>query len=155
MVDGMKDITVFAPTNEAFANLKAFADKNNVELTDAVLSAVLSIHLGQGVFFSTDIIAAGSAEVITALQGLGITASIVEGGVRITAPANFATVVTADVLVANGVVHVIDTVLLPDLATLSATKETPSFGPLESTSESCASSVFAAGLVAVCAVLVF
>jgi hypothetical protein len=65
--------------------------------------------------------------------------------VRITVPANFAKVVVADVLVANGVVHVIDTVLLPELATLSA---------LKSLSESGASNLLAFGLVAVCAVLV-
>lgn len=54
--------------------------------------------------------------------------SIVEGGVRVTAPANFATVVTADVLVANGVVHVVDTVMLPVLSTIGESKTVPGFG---------------------------
>jgi uncharacterized surface protein with fasciclin (FAS1) repeats len=74
------------------------------------LSAVLSLHVTKGVFYSTDIIKAGGADVVTALNGLGMTTSIVEGGVRVTAPSNFATVTVEDVLVANGVVHVVDTV---------------------------------------------
>jgi uncharacterized surface protein with fasciclin (FAS1) repeats len=126
-LEGLEDITVFAPTNEAFDALSEFAAEAGVELTDAVVSAVLALHVVKGVFDSTDIIAAGSAEVITALNGLGAKVSIVNGGVRVTATGNFAAVVVADVLVANGVVHVIDAVLLPNLATLGTGKTIPSF----------------------------
>jgi transforming growth factor-beta-induced protein len=127
-LEGLADITIFAPSNEAFATLTAFAAENNLVLSDAVVSAVLALHVGQGVAFSSDIITAAAAvDVVTALGGLKISASVDDGKVKITAPGNFATVNVADVLVANGVVHVVDTVMLPDLSTLGTEKTTPSF----------------------------
>jgi uncharacterized surface protein with fasciclin (FAS1) repeats len=48
MIEGMTDITVFAPTNKAFEDLKTFAAENKIILTDAIVSAVLSLHVVNG-----------------------------------------------------------------------------------------------------------
>ncbi|KAI8926139.1 FAS1 domain-containing protein, partial [Entophlyctis helioformis] len=120
-VDGLKDVTIFAPTNKAFDDLNAFAAKNNLTITDSILSAVLNYHIVQGTVYSTAITANvikattanNGASVDVALNGTDVT---VKGASNVT-PAK---VVVADVLVAGGVVHVIDAVLLPDLTKIVA-----------------------------------
>ena len=107
-----KDVTVFAPTNEAFEAIAEVAAGLSVEeLTD-----ILTYHVVAGtVAYSTKL---ESGEVPT-LNGANVKVEVSESGVKI----NDATVVVADVLVANGVVHVIDKVLLPaaDNATSTST----------------------------------
>jgi uncharacterized surface protein with fasciclin (FAS1) repeats len=107
LVDTLKGpgpFTVFAPTDEAFAKLPAgtldalLADK-------AKLTAVLTYHVVAGKVSSTDV--AGMTEANT-VQGGKITIDA-SSGVKI----NDATVTTADIATSNGVIHVIDTVLLP------------------------------------------
>ncbi len=107
LVDTLKGpgpFTVFAPTDAAFAKLPPgtldalLADK-------AKLTAVLTYHVVAGNVSSAQV--AGMTEASTVQGGkLTIDAS---AGVRI----NGATVVKADILTSNGVIHVIDTVLLP------------------------------------------
>jgi transforming growth factor-beta-induced protein len=93
--------TVFAPTDAAFA---ALGEGVLDSLTTEQLSEILQYHvIGQQVL-STDL----EAGVVTTLSGLSAFVSL-EGGVSV----NDANVTTADVQASNGVIHVIDKVLLP------------------------------------------
>jgi uncharacterized surface protein with fasciclin (FAS1) repeats len=111
LVDTLKGegpFTVFAPTDEAFAALPAGTVDNLLlpENKDQLV-AVLTYHVIPGRVMSADI--AGQTLSVETVQGgeLEIDAT---SGVMI----NNATVVTADVEASNGVIHVIDTVLLPN-----------------------------------------
>ena len=116
-VDGLKDITIFAPTNQAFTDLVAFAKANNLSLTDAVLSSTLKLHVVTGTVFSTDIVKSKGPISAKTVQGETVSVSVENGQVLVSGAGNKkpAKVVTADVLIKGGVVHVIDTVLLPKL----------------------------------------
>ena len=97
--------TVFAPTDAAFAALPA----GTIEavLADAeLLNAILTYHVVGGEALSTSL---SDGQEITTLNGANVTVSIMGGSVMI----NNATVTVADILADNGVVHVIDAVLLP------------------------------------------
>lgn len=111
LVDTLKGegpFTVFAPTDEAFAALPAGTVDNLLlpENRDQLV-AVLTYHVIPGRVMSSDI--AGQTLSVETVQGgeLEVDAT---SGVMI----NDATVVTADVEASNGVIHVIDTVLLPN-----------------------------------------
>ncbi|GAB7359519.1 hypothetical protein MBLNU230_g6163t1 [Neophaeotheca triangularis] len=97
-LDTTSDITVLAPNDEAFAAL-AGADTSPEELAQ-----VLEFHVLPAVLYSSTILA---GDVENAPEGYDI--QVTDAGVTI----NGASVVVADVLVANGVVHVIDAVLDP------------------------------------------
>jgi uncharacterized surface protein with fasciclin (FAS1) repeats len=104
-LQGAGPFTVFAPTDAAFAKLPA----GTVEalLRDIPrLRAVLTYHVVAGKVEAKDVVKLTSA---TTVQGSTVAISVVDGKVRI----NDATVVTADVQASNGVIHVIDTVILP------------------------------------------
>ena len=113
LVDALKadgPLTVFAPTDEAFAALPAGTVETLLkpENKDA-LAGVLKLHVIAGKVKSTDL--AGQQITATTLNGdLGVDGT---DGVVLTAPGSTATVVAADVAASNGVIHVIDTVLLP------------------------------------------
>ena len=99
-------ITVFAPTDDAFAAALADLGLSAEELladTD-LLTSVLTYHVVEGRVLSTDL---ADGDVPT-LNGANITVDLSDG-VKI----NDATVVAADLEAENGVVHVIDSVLLP------------------------------------------
>lgn len=107
LVDTLKGegpFTVFAPTDEAFAKLPA----GTVEalLADpAALTAVLTYHVVPGKVTADAVVSLTSA---TTVQGADIAIDA-SSGVKI----NDAQVIQADVMATNGVIHVIDTVLLP------------------------------------------
>ncbi|MBL8620935.1 MAG: fasciclin domain-containing protein [Myxococcales bacterium] len=109
LVDTLKGdgpFTVFAPTDEAFAKLPP----GTVEalLKDkAKLTAILTYHVVPGRVTAADVAGLTTA---TTVQG-GALAIDTSAGVKI----NDATVVKADVMASNGVIHVIDTVLLPPM----------------------------------------
>ena len=102
-LSGSGEFTVFAPTNQAFEEaLAAFPD-----LTDEQITEILTYHVIAGAtVLSTDLSDGATA---TTLQGEEITVSITEEGAFI----NNAEVVGADRIGTNGVVHVIDAVILP------------------------------------------
>ena len=116
---GADAITVFAPTNDAFA---AALDAYNVsDLNQLVakiggmenLQTVLGFHVVPAVAFSTDLAASNT---FTTLAGQELTVMAGADGVTVMdALGNTANVVAADVAIENGVVHVIDGVLLPEL----------------------------------------
>ncbi|KAJ3321125.1 hypothetical protein HDV06_004578 [Boothiomyces sp. JEL0866] len=115
-VDTTPGITVFAPLDSAFDKLNAFASANGLTITDDLLKTVLLTHVVKKVIYAKDIVAAGQATV-NALSGAPITALYKDNVVTVSGEGSIAPakVVVADVLVANGVVHVIDQVILPSL----------------------------------------
>jgi uncharacterized surface protein with fasciclin (FAS1) repeats len=101
---GKGPFTVFAPTEEAFKKLPAGAYDNL--LKDAgKLKAVLSYHVVSGYFAARDVKA---GEIVT-LQGSPLTAVVSSSDLRV----NGARVTQADMAATNGIIHVIDAVILP------------------------------------------
>ena len=96
-VDGLKDVTIFAPNNAAFQAIASTA----ATLTVAQLSNVLTYHVVAGTVGYSSLL---SNTTLKTVNGKSVTITVGRGGVLV----NGAKVVTADVLVANGVVHVID-----------------------------------------------
>jgi uncharacterized surface protein with fasciclin (FAS1) repeats len=116
-LEGPGPFTVFAPTNEAFAKLpKATVDK--VTGDKALLTKVLTYHVVAGRLSAADIVqkikdGGGTAKIKT-VEGDDITASLDGSSVIITDDhGDKAKVTIADVNQSNGVIHVIDTVLVP------------------------------------------
>jgi uncharacterized surface protein with fasciclin (FAS1) repeats len=105
--------TVFAPTDAAFAALpEGLVEKLLLPENLDVLVSILTYHVVSGTVLAADV-AAGE---VTTVQGEAITLAT-EGGVTV----NGANVVAVDVLASNGVIHVIDAVILPpslDISTL-------------------------------------
>jgi len=100
--------TVFAPVNDAFAalppaTLEALLQPENI----ADLQAILTYHVVPGAVMSGDL--TDGMEVVT-VNGETITINVDASGVSINGSANVA---MADIETSNGIVHVIDTVLLP------------------------------------------
>jgi uncharacterized surface protein with fasciclin (FAS1) repeats len=123
LVDTLKGagpFTVFAPTNEAFAKLPAGTVESLVkpENKDA-LSKILTYHVVAGKVTAKELIGLikkghGKAAVKT-VEGGTLTASLQDGKVILTdEKGGTATVTKADVFVKNGVIHVIDTVVMPN-----------------------------------------
>ena len=105
--------TVFAPTNEAFAKLaKAAPATYAAVIADPTLLAkVLTYHVVAGDIKSAQAIAvAQQTGTVKALEGEPISLSLKDGKLILNGSA---TVVTADILATNGVIHVIDTVIVP------------------------------------------
>ena len=99
--------TVFAPTDEAFSKLdKATLESLLKPENKDQLVAILTYHVVAGKVMSTDI--TGNMEPAT-VNGSTINITLNNGQVMI----NDATVISADVDTDNGVIHVIDTVLIP------------------------------------------
>jgi uncharacterized surface protein with fasciclin (FAS1) repeats len=109
LVDTLKGegpFTVFAPTDEAFAKLP----EGTVEglLADIpTLTKILTYHVVAGKVMSTDLSDGMTAPTV---EGSEITISTMDG-VKI----NESTVTTADIETSNGVIHVIDTVMMPPM----------------------------------------
>lgn len=104
-LSGTGPFTVFAPTDGAFANLPA-GTVEAVLADSTLLSNILLYHVVGAQALSTDLT---DGQTITTLQGQDVTVTFVTGGVMI----NGAMVTVADIFAGNGVVHVIDAVLLP------------------------------------------
>ena len=104
-LQGEGPFTVFAPTNAAFAALPAgLVDKLLLPENKDLLVKILTYHVVAGKVMSTDVMAGEVASV----EGQNITITT-EGGVKV----NGANVVTVDIEASNGVIHVIDAVILP------------------------------------------
>jgi uncharacterized surface protein with fasciclin (FAS1) repeats len=112
LVDTLKGpgpFTVFAPTDEAFAKLpKGTVEDLLKPENKEKLAAILTYHVVPGKVMAADI--AGKKTNVKSVQGseLAVDAS---SGVKI----NDATVTTADIATSNGVIHVIDTVVMPKM----------------------------------------
>ena len=111
-LSGDGPFTVFAPVNDAFAALPAgtvdtlLAPENKAQLT-----SVLSYHVVPSKVLSSDL---SDGMTVMTVQGQPLTVGVQGDAVTLTdASGNTASVVQADVEAGNGVVHVIDHVLLP------------------------------------------
>ena len=106
-LQGEGPFTVFAPTDAAFAKLPAgtvealLADKEK-------LAAILTYHVVPGKLMAADVIEMGGGTPTT-VNGQPLTVKVAGGKVYV----NNATVTRADVAASNGVIHVIDTVVMP------------------------------------------
>ncbi len=105
-LSGDGPFTVFAPTDDAFAALPEGTLDGLLADTDA-LSAVLTYHVVPGKVLAADVVGLSSA---TSVQGEDIAIEVVDGSVVLN---GYATVTTTDIEASNGVVHVIDQVILP------------------------------------------
>lgn len=99
--------TVFAPTNEAFAALpEGTVESLLLEENRELLIAILTYHVVPGKVMSTDLSDGMTAGTV---QGSDVTIGVGEG-----VTVNGANVIVADVEASNGVVHIIDAVILPE-----------------------------------------
>ena len=105
-LQGDGPFTVFAPTDEAFAALPEGVLDGLLADTDA-LSKVLTYHVVSGKVLAADVVGLDSA---TTVQGEDIAITVEDGSVILNGSA---TVVTTDIETSNGVIHVIDAVILP------------------------------------------
>ncbi|MDG6218805.1 MAG: fasciclin domain-containing protein [Candidatus Thermoplasmatota archaeon] len=104
--DESAEFTVFAPTDDAFAELDSEFLSDLIENDIDTLTKILTYHVILGTTLSEDL----SDEMrVQTVQGKYIDITIDEGTVYI----NDAVVTTADIECSNGVIHVIDTVLIP------------------------------------------
>ena len=109
VLKGNGPFTVFAPSDEAFSKLPGGTVENLLKPENMdQLVAVLTYHVVPGKILSTDIMR-GSNSVAT-VQGSSVTIMKSYDAVKI----NQATVVMADVEATNGVIHIIDEVILPN-----------------------------------------
>lgn len=112
LVDTLKSagpFTVFAPTDDAFAKLP----KGTVEglLKDIPkLTAILTYHVVQGAVKAADVVVHKN---ITTLQGQDVKIDAAKWHLHKTVKVNGANIIKADIETDNGVIHVIDSVLLP------------------------------------------
>lgn len=111
LVDTLKGegpFTVFAPTDEAFAALPAgTVDTLLLPENKDQLTAILTYHVVPGAVMSTDLTEGMTAATV---NGADVTITL-DGGAKV----NGATITTADIAASNGVIHVIDTVIMPPM----------------------------------------
>ncbi|WAT17656.1 fasciclin domain-containing protein [Aurantiacibacter sp. MUD11] len=116
---GEGPFTVFAPTNAAFDALPEGTVETLTTTETEQLGAILTYHVVAGEVMAADLLAAieGAGEAgysVETVNGGTLVASVVDGGVVLTdAQGNTANVTATDVDASNGVIHVIDTVLMP------------------------------------------
>jgi uncharacterized surface protein with fasciclin (FAS1) repeats len=120
-LEGPGPFTVFAPTNEAFAALPAGTVDNLLKPENkAMLVKILECHVVPAKALSTDVMAMvkadGGMHVVDTLGGCKLTLKVDGGKVTVTDESGgVANVTIADVIQSNGVIHVIDKVLLPKM----------------------------------------
>ena len=111
LVDALKadgPYTVFAPTDEAFAKLPAGTVENLLKPENIdQLRAVLTYHVVPGKIMAKDVTKLSKG---TTLQGESLSFAVNDGKVMV----DNAQVIKADIATSNGVIHAIDTVVLPN-----------------------------------------
>jgi uncharacterized surface protein with fasciclin (FAS1) repeats len=116
---GTGPFTVFAPTNAAFAKLPAGTVETLVKPENkATLTSILTYHVVAGKMTSLDVAkaikAGGGRAVLTTVNGGTLTATMMGKKLMLTdAKGGMSMVTIANVMQSNGVIHVVDTVLLP------------------------------------------
>jgi uncharacterized surface protein with fasciclin (FAS1) repeats len=120
-LSGPGPFTVFAPTNEAFAALPAGTVENLLKPENKdMLVKILTCHVVAAKALSTDVMAMAKADggthEVTTVGGCKLQLSVADGKVMIKDESGgMATVTIADVIQSNGVIHVVDHVLLPKM----------------------------------------
>lgn len=128
-IDTMSELTVFLPDNKAFQAIGGFLATSTVEQ----ITNILEYHVVNGsVLYSTGL---RNGSTLTAMNGIGLDIRIENNETFV----NSAKVLTPNVLVANGVIHVIDNVLNPGNRTAvpnaSRSTQAPAFGNATSASD--------------------
>ncbi len=108
-LQGEGPFTVFAPTDEAFAKLPESAIASLLE-DKKQLQAVLTYHVVPGAMLAADVVTMDSA---TTVNGQPVTIKVDEKTVLV----NGAKVIATDIICSNGVIHVVDQVILPEKST--------------------------------------
>jgi len=113
-LSGEGPLTVFAPTNQAFADLLAALNLSaeDVLANTELLNQVLLYHVVEGAVLAETVVTLDGQSVPTLLEGASVEVSIVNGGVVLNGSVN---VVATDIIASNGVIHVIDAVLVPQV----------------------------------------
>jgi uncharacterized surface protein with fasciclin (FAS1) repeats len=110
-LSGSGPYTVFAPTNAAFAKLPAATLTSLLKPANKQqLAAILTYHVAPGTVMAKDV----KPGTVKTVNGANITVTVDNGNVVLTdGQGNKAKVVKTDIVASNGVIHVIDAVLLP------------------------------------------
>ncbi len=106
-LSGEGPFTVFAPTDDAFDALEEGVLDALLDDPEGLLTTILLYHVAAGEVLSTDLT---DGQIITTLAGFTVTITINDDGVFV----NDAQVIVADIIASNGIVHVIDAVLIPE-----------------------------------------
>jgi len=110
LADPTKTYTVFAPTNDAFASLLMTLGVTLNDLSASTLSPILLYHVVNG-YVPAAAVTAGYVPTLSTAFGKNVSLQIsVTGGVKLN---NSVNVIATDVVATNGIIHVIDKVLLP------------------------------------------
>ena len=119
VLSGDKPLTVFAPTDDAFAKLPAGTVESLLKPENKEkLAAILKFHVVPGRVFSNDVL---SKKELKTVQGGMLTAAVKNGAATI----NGAGLVATDIDASNGVIHVIDSVMLPPAAPVKSAHAAP------------------------------
>nr|WP_235829493.1 fasciclin domain-containing protein [Croceicoccus estronivorus] len=117
---GQGPFTVFAPTNSAFAKLPEGTVETLLKAENRdTLTKILTYHVVPGMVTASELIGLindnGGAATLTTVEGSDLTARL-DGGnvVLVDSKGGMATVTQADLIQSNGVIHVTDTVSMPD-----------------------------------------
>jgi len=105
-LSGPGPFTVFAPTDDAFKKLPPGTVESLLKQPEGQLKQILLYHVVDGNVMAADVVKLSSAKT---LQGSNVNITVTGGVVKI----NDATVIITDIKTKNGVIHVIDKVLLP------------------------------------------
>lgn len=110
-LEGSGPFTVFAPTNAAFAALPPGTLQTLLQPANkAALTSILTYHAVAGAFKAADVMPG----VVKTVNGATFTVTSTGGKLAITdGKGNVAHIITTDIVASNGVIHVIDAVLLP------------------------------------------
>ena len=111
VLSGNGPFTVFAPTNNAF-RAAGFATIASIQMADPnTLASILTYHVIGARVFSSDL---SNGEMAPTLNGENVTIGLMSGatvkGMKNTTPSN---IIATNIVATNGVIHVIDQVLLP------------------------------------------
>jgi len=124
LVDTLKGdgpFTVFAPTDAAFAKLpKGTVESLLKPENKAKLVAILTYHVVKGKVMAADVMKLKSGTQVATVEGKSIVIKHGKAGVMV----NNARVIKTDIEASNGVIHVIDTVIMPPMGKMSHAKMT-------------------------------
>lgn len=138
-LSGEGPFTVFAPTDDAFAKLPAGTLESALADTD-MLTSILTYHVVSGEVLAADVVELNGQDVAT-VNGESVTITVNGDTVMV----NDATVTATDIQASNGVIHVIDSVLLPP--SLTAATQAPAQMPTTGASNVLPLIAAAAGLL--------
>jgi transforming growth factor-beta-induced protein len=116
-LSGDSEFTVFAPTDDAFAALPEGTVDSLLEDPEGALKDILLYHVVAGAVPAETAVTLDSAETV---QGEPVTISVMDGNVILNDSAN---VIIPDIMASNGIIHVIDAVILPPSMTEAAAEE--------------------------------